>query len=113
MDNSVQTVYSRELNAHFATISPPLAAVTITVHVDRFDTHDDLKELFLYNFDVDSNCIEFAFGERVQSADDKRFVTYDTDPAIHIPPFRIQIMHQVQGADLSKYGFTISYQLLF
>jgi hypothetical protein len=109
----VRTVYDRELNAHLATINPPLAAVDVTVHIDRFDEHDGLNELFLYNFDVDSNCIEFAFGEKVQDAEDKRFVTYSTDPLLHVPPFRIQIMHQEQAADLSKYDFTVSYQLRY
>ncbi len=112
MDKTFKTVYDPELNAHLATITPPLASVTVTVHVDRFDEHYGLNELFLYNFDIDSNCIEFAFGEKVQHAEDKRFVTYDTDPSVHVPPFRIQIMHQDQRADLSKYGFTVSYQLL-
>jgi hypothetical protein len=113
MENAVSTVYDPELNAHLATINPPLAAVTVTVHVDRYDEYAGLSELFLYSFDVDSNCIEFAFGERVQHVEDKRYVTYDTDPLVHVPPFRIQIMHQVQGADLSRYAFTVSYQLMF
>jgi hypothetical protein len=113
MENEITTRYDKELNAHLATISPPLAAVDITVHVDKFDAHVDLNEIFLYNFDVDSNCIEFAFGEKIQHAEDKRFVTYSTDPSVHVPPFRIQIMHQEQKADLSKFAFTVSYQLRF
>ena len=38
---------------------------------------------------------------------------FDTDPAVHVPPFRIRIMHQQQETDLSGYGFTISYQLMY
>lgn len=110
---TVKTVFDPELNAHLATIRPPLAAVDITIQADKFDTRDDLNELFVYNFDIDSNCIEFAFGEKVQHSDDKTYVTYTTNPAIHIPPFRIQIMHQEQAADMSKYGFTVSYQLRY
>jgi hypothetical protein len=113
MQQAVKTVYDRELNAHLATIRPPLGEIDITVHVDDYDEHVDLNELFLYNFDVDSNCIEFAFGEKVQQADDKRFVTFTTDPEIHVPPFRIQIMHQEQTADLSKFNFTVWYQLRY
>jgi hypothetical protein len=113
MDTGVKTVYDPELNAHRVTISPPLAAVDITVHVDETDDHTDLNEIFLYNFDVDSNCIEFAFGEKVQHSGDKRFVTYSTDPEKHVPPFRIQIMHQEQRADLSKFSFTVNYQLRY
>ncbi len=113
MEISVKTSYDPGQNAHLAVISPPLAAVTITVHVDRYDPHTDLNEIFLYNFDVDSNCIEFAFGEKVQHRNDKRFVSYDTDPEVHVPPFRIQIMHQEQSADLSQFAFTVSYQLKY
>lgn len=113
MENSVKTVYDPGTNAHMATISPPLAAVTITVHVDKYNEHTGLMELFLYSFDVDSNCIEFAFGEKVRHEGEKRFVTFDTDPAVHVPPFRIRIMHQQQEVDLSGYGFTISYQLMY
>ena len=113
MERAIKTVFDRELNAHLATLRPPLAAVTITVHVDLFDEHAGLNELFLYNFDVDSNCIEFAFGEKIRYLEEKKYVSYSTDPEIHVPPFRIQIMHQEQRADLSKYGFTVSFQLLF
>jgi hypothetical protein len=46
-------------------------------------------------------------------SEDKRTVTYSTDPAIHVPPFRIQIAHQLATADLSKYAFTVSWELLY
>jgi hypothetical protein len=109
----INTVYDPELNAHLATISPPYAAVIITIHIDRYSDPVVLRELFLYNFDVDSNCIEFAFGEKLQQADDKRDVSYSTDPAVHVPPFRIQIAHQPATADIRDYAFTISWDLLF
>ena len=63
MNNSVATVYDPSLNAHLATINPPLAAVTMSIHIDRCDDPSLIGELFLYHFDVDSNCIEFAFRE--------------------------------------------------
>ena len=113
MENLVRTVYNEEQNAHVAVISPPLAEVTITVHIDEFESPQDVDELFLYNFDVDSNCIEFAFGEKVQHVEEKRFISYTTDPAIHVPPFRIQISHQLDTADLTKYAFTVSWQLRY
>jgi hypothetical protein len=113
MTESVKTVYSEELNAHLATISPPYAAVDITVHIDRFENQAVLDELFLYNFDVDSNCIEFAFGEKVQHVEEKKFITYSTDPSIHVPPFRIQISHQLETVNLRNYEFTITWQLLY
>jgi hypothetical protein len=111
--NSTQTIYDPGLNAHLVTISPPLAAVTITVHVDRFDDPVVLKELFLYNFDVDSNCIEFAFGEKLHEVEEKHAVTYQTDPSVHVPPFRIQIAHQPATANLSNYAFTVSWDLIY
>jgi hypothetical protein len=113
MENTVKAVYNEDLNAHVAVISPPYAAVNITVHIDEFESPHEVAELFLYNFDVDSNCIEFAFGEKVQHVEEKRFVEYSTDPDIHVPPFRIQISHQLDTADLTKYAFTISWQLLY
>src|SRR3954462_10073648 len=106
MENSVKTVYDEELNMHVAVISPPYAAVIITVHIDAFESPSEVDELFLYNFDVDSNCIDFAFGEKVQHVEQRRFVTYTTDPSVHIPPFRIQISHQLDTANLRKYAFT-------
>lgn len=108
-----QTTYDPETNMHFATISPPLAAVNVEVHVDAFDDPVVLKELFLYNFDVDSNCIEFAFGEKIHEGNDTHTVSYTTDPAIHVPPFRIQIAHQPATADLSQYAFTIRWELAY
>jgi hypothetical protein len=113
MDTAVKTVYDPELNAHVATITPPYAAVQITVHIDEYESISGIDELFLYNFDVDSNCIEFAFGERVEHVEEKRSVTYNTDPNVHVPPFRIQISHQLDTARLDKYAFTVSYQLLY
>ncbi len=113
MDNAVKTVYDPTLRAHVVTINPPYAKVQVTVHIDEFTDANDLNELFLYNFDVDSNCIEFAFGEKVEHVDEKRSVTYTTDPLRHVPPFRIQISHQLDTVDLEKFRFTVSYQLQF
>jgi hypothetical protein len=113
MEEQVKTVYDKDRNMHMATISPPYAAVDIMVHIDKYDPHIDLKELFLYNFDVDSNCIEFAFGEKVQHLDDRQFITYSTDPKIHVPPFRIEITHQTDTVNLSDFEFTIGYRLMY
>jgi hypothetical protein len=110
---SVKANYDPETNTHVATITPPLAAVNIEVHVDAFDDPVVLKELFLYNFDVDSNCIEFAFGEKIEALEDRQVITYTTDPDIHVPPFRIQIAHQPATADLSGYAFTIRWGLAY
>jgi hypothetical protein len=110
-ETAIQTAYDPQLNIHTAIITPPLAAVSVTIHIDRFDDPVELMELFLYNFDVDSNCIEFAFGEKMSVSDEKRSVRYATDPAIHVPPFRIQIAHQLATADLSKYAFTVTWEL--
>lgn len=112
-ETSVPTTYDKELNIHFAAISPPLAAVNVTVHIEKFRDHTELLEMFLYHFDVDSNCIEFAFGEKLKMHDDRRSVSYTTDPDIHVPPFRIQIAHQPATADLSEYAFTISWELAY
>lgn len=113
METSLQTMYDSTLNAHIATLHPPLAAVEITVRIDGFEASSGIDELFLYNFDVDSNCIEFAFKEKNQQLWETREVTYSTDPNVHVPPFRIQITHQRPEADLSAYAFTVSYQLRF
>jgi hypothetical protein len=109
----VRTSFDKQLNAHVAVINPPYAAVEVTVHVDKYESLSELDELFLYNFDIDSNCIEFAFGEKMQHVELKRFVSYLTNPAIHVPPFRIQITHQLDTANLENYAFTVSYRLNF
>jgi hypothetical protein len=110
---SAKTIYDPETNMHLATITPPLAAVNIEVRIDTFDDPVVLKELFLYNFDVDSNCIEFAFGEKIQELEGRHQISYATDPAIHVPPFRIQIAHQPATADLSGYAFTVRWELAY
>lgn len=106
-------VYDPALNAHMAVINPPLAAVRISVQALRFDDPVVLRELFLYSFDVDSNCIEFAFGEKLGSVDDGAVIVYETDPAVHVPPFRIQIAHQPATADISHYRFGIVWSLRY
>jgi hypothetical protein len=113
MTTEVKTSYDKTSNAHLATLNPPYAAVEITVHVDKFDTLGNLHELFLYNFDVDSNAIEFAFGEKMEEVDLKKQVRYTTDPAIHVPPFRILITHQHDTVSLENYEFTVSYDLKY
>ena len=110
---TLKTSYDPAANMHVAHISPPYAAVNIEIHVDAFDDLVTLNELFLYNFDVDSNCIEFAFGEKLQNLDGKRSISYTTDPALHVPPFRIEIAHQPATADLSRYAFTVRWELSF
>ena len=113
MENVVKTIYDEDLNAHVANISPPYAEITIHVHIDAFEHLSEIDELFLYNFDVDSNCIDFAFGEKIQHSEEKRFVTYTTEPGIHVPPYRIEIRHQLDTADLRKYAFTVSWQMKY
>jgi hypothetical protein len=113
MTASVHPIYDPGSRMHIATINAPYAAIRITVHVDRFEDPVVLRELFLYHFDVDSNAIEFAFGEKLQQDNENSFVKYETDPAIHVPPFRIQIAHQPATADISNYKFTIGWELLY
>jgi hypothetical protein len=113
MGEEVQTVYDKAANMHIAVIYPPLAAVEITVTVLKHESASLLPELFLYNFDVDSNAIEFAFGEKMQDIEFKKYVKYTTDPAIHVPPFRIQITHQLSTVNLANFAFAVSYSLQF
>ncbi len=106
----VKTEYVQEMNAHVAYLEPSHGGITVKVHVDRFESEKELDELFLYNFDADSNAIEFAFGTRMENVEEKKFITYSTDPAIHRPPFRVEISHQLDEVHLEKYDFTISYE---
>jgi hypothetical protein len=108
----VKTVYRPEVIAHVATLDPLTGGIKVVVHVDKYENVHELNELFLYNFDADNNCIEFAFGERMENVEAKKYISYSTDPAIHRPPFRIEIRHQLDTAHLEKYGFTISYSEL-
>jgi len=113
MDEEIPMVYDKGTNTHLAAISPPLAAVEITVQIVKYESVSLLPDLYLYNFDVDSNAIEFAFGEKVQHIEQKKFVRYTTDPAIHVPPFRIQVAHQRNTVNLENFAFTLSYSLRF
>lgn len=97
------------MHAHVATLNPSQAAIRVTVHVDKFEHANELDELFLYNFDADGNSIEFAFGEKMTHVEETRTVSYTTDPAIHRPPYRVEINHQLDTVRLENYGFTISY----
>lgn len=108
----LKTHYDRDQNAHLAVLEPEHGGIRVTIHVDRYENIHELNELFLYNFDADENCIEFAFGERMENVEAKKYISYTTDPAIHRPPFRIEIRHQLDTVHLDKYGFTISYVLL-
>jgi hypothetical protein len=110
--NQLTTHFEKELNAHVALLEPAYGGIKVTVHIDKYENIHDLNELFLYNFDVDGNCIEFAFGERMEHVEAKKYISYATDPAIHRPPFRIEIRHQLDTVHLEKYGFTISYELV-
>ena len=105
----VKTQYDAEMNAHVAILEPAHGAVKVMVHVDSYENLTELDELFLYNFDADSNCVEFPFGTRRENVEEKMFITYETDGAIHRPPFKVEITHQVDTVHLAKYGFTISY----
>lgn len=107
-----KTHYDEDQNAHLATLSPGQGGIRVTVHVDKYEHVHELNELFLYNFDADGNCIEFAFGERMENVEAKKYVSYTTDPAIHRPPFRIEIRHQLDTVHLDQFGFTISYELM-
>ena len=106
----VQTEYVREMNAHCAILEANSGSLKVLVHVDRYENLTELDELFLYNFDADSNCIEFAFGTRRENVEEKMFITYNTDGTIHRPPFRVEISHQLDTVHLEKYAFTISYE---
>jgi hypothetical protein len=107
---SVKTSFVPELNAQVAFIEPAHGSVRVTVYIDKWEHENDLKELFLYNFDADVNAIEFAFGTRVEDVNDKKCISYTTDAAIHRPPFRIEISHQLETARMDKYEFTIEYE---
>jgi hypothetical protein len=98
------------MNAHVAFLEPDHGSVKVAVHIDRYVHLYELDELFLYNFDADVNCIEFAFGTRMENVEEKKFITYTTDAAIHRPPFRVEISHQVDTVHLEDYAFTISYE---
>jgi hypothetical protein len=113
MADEIKTTYDKSNNAHIAVINPPYAAIEVTVHIDKYDSLSELDELFLYNFDVDSNAIEFAFGEKIEDVEFRKQVKYSTDPAIHVPPFRIQITHQLDTVNLENYEFTVSYSLKY
>src|SRR3954466_5680060 len=106
----VQTVYDPEMNAHVARLDAESGSVRVLVHIDKYEHIHELDELFLYNFDADENCIEFPFGTRRENVEEKMFITYDTNPLIHRPPFRVEISHQLDTAHLDKYAFTIHYK---
>jgi hypothetical protein len=108
----LKTHYEKGMHAHVVTIHPEQPGIRVTVHVDRFEHLQELDELFLYNFDADGNSIEFAFGERMENVEAKKYITYTTDPSIHRPPYRIEINHQLDTVDLENFGFTVSYELL-
>ena len=106
----VRTVFNREMNAHVATLEPEHGSIRVLVHVDRYEHLHELDEIFLYNFDADGNCIEFPFGTRKEDVEKRMYITYSTDGAIHRPPFRVEISHQLETAHLDRYAFTIQYQ---
>jgi hypothetical protein len=111
-ETGVKTIYDKNQKAHLATIDPPPnVPVKVFIHIDKYEKLSELDELFLYNFDKDSNSIEFAFGEKMEHGASRKYISYTTDPDIHKPPFKIQITHQLETADLEKYAFSVSYNL--
>lgn len=109
--NTCSTIYNKEIKAHCAVINPAQGSIRIMVQVDRFEHQHLLNELWLYNFDADGNCVEFPFGVRHQDVEHQFYITYETTASLHRPPFRIEIRHQDDSEDLSKYGFTIFWEL--
>lgn len=112
MSDPIQPVFDPGLNAHVASIHPPYNGVRVFVYINRFEHVAELDELFLYHFDKDNNCIEFAFGERLEDVEAQKYISYTTDPAIHRAPFNIQITHQLDTVHLGNYRFTIVYEPL-
>src|SRR4051812_7439695 len=106
----VKTQFVPELNAQVAFLEPSHGSVKVVVFIDKYEDEHALKELFLYNFDADVNCIEFPFGTRLEDVEEKKYISYTTDAAIHRPPFRVEISHQVETAHMDRYEFTIRYQ---
>jgi hypothetical protein len=108
----LKTVYDKTLNAHVATIDPPAGPLLVIVTIEKFEHIHEVNELFLYNFDRDGNCIEFAFAEKHPDVESKLYISYETDPAIHRPPFKIQITHQLDTVRMEQFAFSISYSIL-
>jgi hypothetical protein len=108
----LKTVFDRTLNAHVVTIDPPAAPLLITVKIEKFEHEYELNELFLYNWDRDGNCIEFAFAEKRPDVETKHYITYETDPGMLNPPFRLEITHQLDTVQMEKFQFSVSYTLL-
>jgi hypothetical protein len=110
---TVDTVYDADSNAHVATLDASTGSeVDVEILVERFLHERDLDELFLYNFDRDGNCIEFAFAEKEPAIRKTRRVRFFTDPLIHRPPFRLQITHQLESVCMKDFSFRITYQAL-
>lgn len=112
MSEPIYPVFDPELNAYVATISPPQNGIRVFVYISHFEHVSELDELFLYHFDKDNNCIEFAFGERLEDVEEQKYISYTTDPAIHRAPYTVQITHQLETAQLRNYSFTIFYEPL-
>lgn len=112
MSEPIHPVFDPELNAHVAIIHPLQNGIRVFVYINRFEHVAELDELFLYHFDKDNNCIEFAFGERLEDVEEQKYISYTTDPAIHCAPFTIQITHQLETAHLRDYRFTIFHEPL-
>jgi hypothetical protein len=108
----LKSVFDRTLNAHVVTIDPPNAPLLVTIVVEKFRHLNELNELFLYNFDRDGNCIEFAFGEKSPDIEEKQHLTYEIDSTLYRPPFRIEITHQLDTVRMQDFQFSISYSLL-
>lgn len=112
MSEPIFPVFDPELNAHVAIINPLQNGIRVLVYISRYEHVSEFDELFLYHFDKDNNCIEFAFGERLEDVEEEKCISYATDPAIHRAPYTVQITHQLETAQLCNYRFIIYYEPL-
>jgi len=104
------TSYDEFICSQVAVLNPLHGSIEVTVLPLRFIHLSLLDQLWLYCFDADGNGIEFPFGTREGKIEERMEISFRTDAAIHRPPFKIEIRHQIETEKMQDYTFIIFYE---